>query len=172
MARLAPTILIAASLLAIGACKKKPPAETPPPPVSDGTGTEDGTAGGVSGAVVPGSQADFVANVAADRVFFDTDQYDIDTEDRTTLESQARWLQQYPQVRVTIEGHADERGTRDYNLGLGERRANAAKNYLASLGVSADRISTISYGKERPDALGSDESSWARNRRAVTVTVQ
>ena len=82
------------------------------------------------------------------------------------------WLARYPGKRVTVEGHADERGTRDYNLALGERRANAAKTYLVGLGVSAERVQTVSFGKERPAALGSDEASWARNRRAVTVTVQ
>ena len=83
--------------------------------------------------------------------------------------SQAAWLQRYPNVRVTIEGHADERGTREYNLALGDRRANAAKNYLASRGISPSRMAVISWGKERPEALGSDESAWAQNRRAVTV---
>ncbi len=87
------------------------------------------------------------------------------------LQSQAEWLRQYPNVRVTLEGHADERGTRDYNIALGERRANSAKNYLASLGIDASRISTVSYGKERPVALGSNEGAWAQNRRAVTVTI-
>ncbi|HEX7855867.1 MAG TPA: peptidoglycan-associated lipoprotein Pal, partial [Sphingobium sp.] len=107
-----------------------------------------------------------------DRIFFDTDQYDVDAQDQQTLQSQAAWLQQNANVRVTIEGHADERGTRDYNIALGERRANAAKNYLASLGIDPSRINTVSYGKERPAALGSDESAWAQIRRAVTVTVQ
>src|SRR3546814_3523242 len=115
---------------------------------------------------------DFMASVSSDRIFFDTDKYDVSAEDQTTLQSQAQWLMANPNVRVTVEGHADERGTRDYNLALGERRANAAKNYLVSLGVPESRISTISYGKERPEALGSDESAWAQNRRAVTVTVQ
>jgi len=110
--------------------------------------------------------------VSSDRVFFDTDKYDVDAEDQTTLRSQAQWLAANPNVRVTVEGHADERGTREYNLALGERRANAAKNYLASLGVDSSRITTISFGKERPAALGSDEQAWAQNRRAVTVTVQ
>ena len=89
-----------------------------------------------------------------------------------TLLKHATWLRANPNVRETLEGHCDERGTRDYNLALGERRANAAKNYLASLGVDASRIQTVSYGKERPSALGSDEQSWAQNRRAVTVTVR
>ena len=88
------------------------------------------------------------------------------------LQRQAQWLTQYPNTRAIVEGHADERGTRDYNLALGERRANSAKNYLTSIGVDASRIQTVSYGKERPSALGSDEQSWAQNRRAVTVTVR
>lgn len=169
MARLGSKLVLGVSLaLMVAACAKKPPADTPPPPGDAPTQTD----GGVTDAPVPGSQQHFLANVSSDRVFFDLDQYDVDAEDRATLESQATWLKQFPNVRVTIEGHADERGTREYNLALGERRANAAKNYLASLGIAESRISTISYGKERPDALGSDEASWARNRRAVTVTVQ
>ena len=164
----AATLMLAASLLAVGACKKKPPAELPPPPADTSTVPSDtGPAG-----ALPGSQEDFVANVSSDRIFFETDSSDVDGEDQATLQSQAAWIARYPNVRVTIEGHADERGTREYNLALGERRANATKNALAALGVSPTRINTISYGKERPDALGSDESAYARNRRAVTVTVQ
>jgi peptidoglycan-associated lipoprotein len=106
-----------------------------------------------------------------DTIFFDTDKYDIDSQDAAALRSQAQYLLQYTQARATIEGHADERGTREYNLALGERRANAAKNYLVSLGVPAARLSTISYGKERPVATGSNESAWAQNRRAVTVVL-
>lgn len=171
MARLGMKFIVGASLaLMASACAKKPPADAGPPPGP--AETAPSTDSGVTDAPVPGSQADFLAKVSSDRVFFGLDQFDIDAEDRATLDSQAGWLKQYPQVRVTIEGHADERGTRDYNLALGERRANSAKNYLATLGIDANRISTISFGKERPDALGSDEASWARNRRAVTVTVQ
>lgn len=169
MARMATKFIIAASLVAIAGCAKKPPEQLPPPPGAEQPQTPDTSVGNE---IVPGSQADFLANVSSDRIFFDTDKYDVDAEDQAILASQATWLKRYPNVRVTIEGHADERGTREYNLALGERRANAAKNYLASLGIDASRISTISYGKERPDALGSDESAWARNRRAVTVTVQ
>jgi peptidoglycan-associated lipoprotein len=121
---------------------------------------------------VPGSQADFVQIMAgADTIYFDTDKYNIDSTDQVALAKQAQWLQRYPAKRATIEGHADERGTREYNLALGERRANAAKNYLLSLGIDPSRLSTVSYGKERPIALGSDEQSWALNRRAVTVTI-
>ena len=164
------TLLLAASLIAIAGCAKKPPKELPPAPVeSTGPVQPDQP---TSGQVLPGSQEDFVASVAADRIFFALDQSDVDAEDRATLQSQAGWLARYPQKRVTIEGHADERGTREYNLALGERRANATKNALSALGVDASRITTISYGKERPDATGSDEDSYARNRRAVTVTIQ
>ncbi|MEQ5774646.1 MULTISPECIES: peptidoglycan-associated lipoprotein Pal [unclassified Thalassospira] len=110
----------------------------------------------------------FAVNVG-DRVFFDYDQYDLSAEARRTLELQAAWLKKYPQYTVLVEGHADERGTREYNLALGERRANSSKDYLIALGVEPSRIETISYGKERPVALGHDEASWAKNRRAVTV---
>lgn len=165
-------LILTASIAALSACAKKPPETLPPPPAgTEGADTSTPDTG-VGNAVVPGSQQDFIASVASDRVFFDTDRYDIDDADRATLDSQSAWLKRYPNVRVTIEGHADERGTRDYNLALGDRRANAAKNYLAGLGIDASRITTISYGKERPEALGSDETAWAQNRRAVTVTVQ
>lgn len=118
--------------------------------------------------VAPGTQEDLAANVG-DRVFFGYDRYDVSDEARATLDKQASWLQQYPNLSITIEGHCDERGTREYNLALGERRANAVKNYLVALGVAPSRISTISYGKERPAMVGSDESSWTQNRRGVTV---
>lgn len=122
---------------------------------------------GMQGAATPGSEAEFVQNIG-DRVFFDYDSVDLRPEARATLEAQARWLGQYSNLSVTIEGHADERGTREYNLALGERRANSVKNYLVALGVDGSRINTISYGKERPAEVGSDDSSWARNRRGVT----
>lgn len=115
----------------------------------------------------PGTQADLVANVG-DRVFFGYDRYDLSPEARSVLEAQAQWLAQYPTLSVTVEGHADERGTREYNLALGERRANSAKNYLVALGVDPSRITTISYGKERPAVPGSNEQAWAQNRRSVT----
>lgn len=165
---IAPVTLILAGSLALGACKTTPK-ELPPEPVATAGPTDTTTD---TGAPVPGSQAHFLANVASDTVYFDTDQYNIDSADMATLQSQAQWLLQFPAKRVTVEGHADERGTREYNLALGERRANAAKNYLIGLGVDASRISTVSYGKEQPKALGSDEASWAQNRRAVTVTIQ
>jgi peptidoglycan-associated lipoprotein len=116
----------------------------------------------------PGSQEDLVANVG-DRVFFDTDRSNIRADQRGTLDRQSAWMARYPQVQVTVEGHADERGTREYNLALGQRRANAARDVLVAGGVSGARIQTISYGKDRPAALGSTPDAWAQNRRAVTV---
>ena len=104
-----------------------------------------------------------------DRVFFELDSSTLSSESQHTLDKQASWLKQYPNVNVTVEGHCDERGTREYNLALGERRAAATKKYLSGLGIASSRISTISYGKERPAVIGSDESSWDQNRRAVTV---
>jgi len=174
MAKTTTKLLIAAALLATGACAKKRPDVLPPAP--EGTGQVDPNAGypgaGVGqGAIVPGSREDFMRSVSSDTVLFGLDMYDIDPQARAVLDSQAVWLQRNPNVRVTIEGHCDERGTREYNLALGDRRANAAKNYLVARGVSAGRVTTISYGKERPAALGSDEGSYAQNRRAVTVTL-
>jgi peptidoglycan-associated lipoprotein len=160
--------LVLLSSAALAACAKKPPAQLPPEPGPAYNETDPSQAG----APIPGSQADFVAQMRGqDTIYFDTDRYNIDSADAAALQTQAQWLARYPNKQATIEGHADERGTRDYNLALGERRANAAKNFLVSIGVSAARLSTVSYGKERPVALGSDEQSWARNRRAVTVTL-
>lgn len=167
-------LLLGAAL--VSACAKKQVENLPP--VADGTGYGDGTGGtggsgyGTGGPARAGSQEDFVRSVAGDRVYFDTDRYNVDVSDQAILQSQAQWLSRYPNLRVTIEGHCDERGTRDYNLALGERRANAAKSYLASLGVNPARIQTVSYGKERPQAVASNEQSYAQNRRAVTITVQ
>jgi peptidoglycan-associated lipoprotein len=164
-------IALAAALALTAGCAKKAPEELPPAP-STGEATDGGDQTGIEGQALPGSRADFLQSVPSDRVFFDTDLADIDDQDRQTLDAQAQWLQRYPAVRVTIEGHADERGTREYNLALGERRANAAKNYLASRGVATMRMNVISWGKERPEATGSDEGAWAQNRRAVTVIPQ
>ncbi|WP_239804752.1 peptidoglycan-associated lipoprotein Pal [Croceicoccus hydrothermalis] len=162
--------LLACGTLALAACKTTPDELPPEPATTPAPGTSSGNAN--ANTVAPGSQQDFVNSVASDRVFFDTDEFNIDSADQATLRSQAQWLMQYPNKRITIEGHADERGTREYNLALGERRANAARNYLVSLGIPATRITTVSYGKERPVAMGSNEQAWAQNRRAVTVTVQ
>lgn len=122
----------------------------------------------MSGGPLPGTQQDLVVNVG-DRVFFGYDQHDLTTEARGTIERQAQWLKTYPNVSITIEGHCDERGTREYNLALGEKRAMAVRNYLIANGVEPSRVQTISYGKERPAVLGSDETSWAQNRRGVVV---
>jgi peptidoglycan-associated lipoprotein len=120
------------------------------------------------GAATPGSQQDFVVNVG-DRVFFETDQTEVTSLGRATLDKQAQWLTNYSQYTFTIEGHADERGTREYNIALGARRAQAVRDYLISRGIAANRMRTISYGKERPVAVCNDISCWSQNRRAVTV---
>jgi peptidoglycan-associated lipoprotein len=146
------TALAAAALLS--ACAQEP---------------ETAAATGAGGNQIrPGSQEDLRANVG-DRVLFDFDSAVIRPGERTTLQRQASWMGQNSAVQVTVEGHTDERGTREYNLALGQRRANAARDVLVASGVSPARIQTISYGKDRPEALGSDESAWAQNRRAVTV---
>jgi peptidoglycan-associated lipoprotein len=175
------TMTAVAAALVLAGCAKKPPKQLPPAAAETatevGTGEQTGQndqTGGVGTVALPGSRGDFLQTVGqtGDRIFFDTDQYNVDDQDRATLDSQAAWLQRHATVRVTIEGHADERGTREYNLALGDRRANAAKNYLAARGIDASRMTVISWGKERPEALGSDESAWAQNRRAVTVIPQ
>ena len=125
-------------------------------------------AGGAGGVATPGSAQDFVVNVG-DRVFFESDSSDLTGTATATLDKQAQWLNQYPKYAITVEGHADERGTREYNFALGARRAQAARDYLVSRGVNAGRVKTISYGKERPVAVCDDISCWAQNRRAVTV---
>lgn len=131
-------------------------------PITDTTASEN------LGGPMAGTQQDLVVNVG-DRVFFGYDQYDLNGEARGTVERQAQWLKTYPNVSIVIEGHADERGTREYNLALGEKRATSVRNYLIANGVMPNRIQTISYGKERPAVMGSDESSWAQNRRGVLV---
>jgi peptidoglycan-associated lipoprotein len=123
------------------------------------------------GAASPGSQQDFIVNVG-DRVFFDTDSSELSEQARSTLDKQAQWLNQYARYSFLIEGHADERGTREYNIALGARRAQTVREYLVSRGVSAQRMRTISYGKERPVAVCNDISCWSQNRRAVTVLNQ
>ena len=121
-----------------------------------------------SASIMPGSQDDLIVNVG-DRVFFNYDSSDLDSDAQELLQDQVAWLKQYSDVSVIVEGHCDERGTREYNLALGEKRAQSVKNYLISLGISSDRISTISYGKERPAVVGSNDGAWAQNRRSVTV---
>lgn len=159
-------------LLMLAACSSTP--ETAPPGGPGGPGGPQalggpGGPGGIgSRSGLPGSQQDLEAS-AGDRVFFAFDRSDISPEAREILARQADWLRRYPNVTVTIEGHCDERGTREYNLALGERRAQAVKNVLVALGIPASRISTISYGKERPAVVGSSEEAYAQNRRAVTT---
>ena len=118
--------------------------------------------------IVSGSQEDLIVNVG-DRVFFGYDSSDLDSDALELLQDQVAWLKQNSDVKVTIEGHCDERGTREYNLALGEKRAQAVKNYLIGLGINPDRVSTISYGKERPAVVGSNDGAWAQNRRSVTL---
>jgi peptidoglycan-associated lipoprotein len=151
IARAAALAVTLAAALAVSACANKP---------------NDQLAG--AGAATPGSQQDFVVNVG-DRVFFDTDQTDLSPQARATLDKQAQWLTTYSQYTFTIEGHADERGTREYNIALGARRAQAVREYLTSRGINPNRMRTISYGKERPVAVCNDISCWSQNRRAVTV---
>ncbi len=127
-----------------------------------------GGAGANGGPVTPGTQRDFSVNVG-DIVYFTTDSSDLTAEAQQTLQKQARWLSQYPQYTITIEGHADERGTREYNIALGARRATSVRNFLARTGVNASRLRTISYGKERPVAVCDDISCWSQNRRAQTI---
>ncbi len=143
---------VLAATLALGACAKDQNA--------DGFGA--------GGAATPGSAQDFVVNVG-DRVFFETDQTDLTATAVATLDKQSGWLQRYPRYTFTIEGHADERGTREYNFSLGARRAQTVRDYLASRGIPANRMRTVSYGKERPVAVCNDISCWSQNRRAVTV---
>ncbi|ANU07305.1 peptidoglycan-associated lipoprotein Pal [Paraurantiacibacter namhicola] len=163
-------MLSAAGALALAACSKKAPEQLPPQPTP--TPTAVATATPTVTGPAPGTQGHFQrAMQGQDTIYFDTDRYNIDSQDQAALRSQAQYFLAYPQSRVTVEGHADERGTRDYNLALGERRANATKNFLVGLGVDAGRITTISYGKERPVATGSDAQAWARNRRAVSVVI-
>ena len=148
--------LIAGLALASGA--KKPP----------NSAGDLGLGTGAGGAATPGSAQDFTVNVG-DRIFFDTDSTAIRADAQTTLARQAQWLNQYKQYAIVIEGHADERGTREYNLALGARRAAATRDFLVAKGVSAQRLKTISYGKERPVAVCDDISCWSQNRRAVTT---
>lgn len=121
-----------------------------------------------AGAATPGSQQDFVVNVG-DRVFFESDSSELTPQSRATLDKQVQWLNQYSQYSFTVEGHADERGTREYNIALGARRSQTVREYLASRGIQPQRMRTISYGKERPVAVCNDISCWSQNRRAVTV---
>ena len=140
------------------------------------TGAQTDMASGIDqsqtgGSAIPGSEQDLQQNVG-DRVFFELDRSELSQEARQTLDRQAAWLKRYPAVRVTLEGHCDERGTREYNMALGARRANAARAYLVALGIQSARLQTVSYGAERPAVLGTGEAVWSQNRRAVTVVAQ
>ncbi len=164
--------LTAVLALAVAGCAPKT-ADLPPPPPAAATPAPAPPAAPtaetpVTSSIIPGSLADFINQAGSDRVRFAYDSYELDDTARAILSKQAQWLTQYNAVRVTVEGHADERGTREYNLALGDRRATAVKNFLAAQGLSTARIGTISYGKERPEADGADEASYAINRRGVT----
>jgi peptidoglycan-associated lipoprotein len=147
----AKLVLALSAALAFAACANKPDQQA-----------------GLAGAATPGSQQDFVVNVG-DRVFFESDSTELSGQSRATLDKQAQWLARYDRYQFTVEGHADERGTREYNIALGARRAQVVKEYLVARGVTANRMRTISYGKERPVAVCNDISCWSQNRRAVTV---
>ncbi|HRP78525.1 MAG TPA: peptidoglycan-associated lipoprotein Pal [Aquamicrobium sp.] len=151
-----PVAVALVAMLAVAGCASK---QTPNNAADLGLG---------GSAATPGSSQDFTVNVG-DRIFFDTDSSVIRGDAQTTLSRQAQWLNQYPTYAVTLEGHADERGTREYNIALGARRAAAARDFLVARGVQANRIRTISYGKERPVAVCDNISCWSQNRRAVTV---
>ena len=172
-------IVLAAAGLLLAACGSAPEeiveltsegasAAAPTPPASPQIAALPAPTPPVATGPAPGSAEEFVIDVG-DRVFFDTDKSDLQANARKTLERQAAWLQNNPNYSITVEGHCDERGTREYNLALGDRRAAAVKNYLVALGVDPNRVATISYGKERPEALGSNAAAWSQNRRGVSI---
>ncbi|MGA0606437.1 peptidoglycan-associated lipoprotein Pal [Phenylobacterium sp. VNQ135] len=168
--------LIGVAAVSMAACSSRPkpqfnttPPATTPPPASQGADTPPPVSQGPL-AATPGSAQDFVVNVG-DRVYFDLDSHDVRDDARALLDAQADWLRRYNSVRVRIEGNADERGTREYNLALGARRANAVRDYLVSRGVTSDRISTISFGKEQPLDPGASEEAYQKNRNARTAIV-
>jgi len=171
--RVVSTALLAGvSALTMSACAPKTPKSLPPVPAPTVSPATPAPAPELPAGPVPGSQADFLAAInGRDTIHFAFDKYNVDAESVEILKGQAAWLAKYPAKKITLEGHADERGTRDYNLALGERRASAAKAYLVSLGIDAARITTVSYGKDKPADPASTEEAWAKNRRAVTVTI-
>lgn len=153
-----PAMIALVAVLAVAGCASK---KTP-------NSAADLGLGGGAGAASPGSAQDFTVNIG-DRIFFDTDSSSIRADAQQTLSRQAQWLNQYKQYAIVVEGHADERGTREYNLALGARRAAATRDFLVGRGVAGTRLKTISYGKERPVAVCDDISCWSQNRRAVTT---
>ena len=166
---------LAVAALAISGCGRRPPPPDTAGPVDQvpvGPGGEVVAPGDVELTELPAAQADLIAKAGSDTVYFGTDEYSLDSAAQATLAAQARWMLDNPNVRASIEGHADERGTREYNMALGERRANAARDFLAAQGVPPHRLLVTSWGKERPVAIGSNEEAWAQNRRAVTVLVR
>ena len=166
------TILLLASATGLAACAKKPPETLPPAAGPTSAPTTTDTATTQPGGPAIGTQAPFGAAVGSSTtIYFDTDRYDVDSQDAAALQAQAQYFARYPQITFTIEGHADERGTREYNIALGEKRAASAKAYLTSLGVDSNRIAVVSYGKERPVALASNEAAWAQNRRVASVII-
>lgn len=163
--RLSRFAAVAMLTVAVAACSNTP---KPDADLAGGAGGIGSGRGGAGGPATPGSQRDFQTNVG-DLVYFSTDQVDLTPEAQQTLANQARWLQQYPQYTITIEGHADERGTREYNIGLGQKRAENVRAFLAKNGIQAARVRTTSFGKERPVAVCNDISCWSQNRRSQTV---
>jgi len=159
--RIVSIILVAASL---AACHSN----TAPTTTAEGNGGANANGGVQNGAISPGSPEEFMT-VVGDRVFFATDKYDLSPEAKNTVQAQATWLQRYNGKTVVVEGHADERGTREYNIAIGERRANAIKDALIADGVAANRVKVVSFGKERPTCGESNEACWGKNRRGVTV---
>lgn len=164
---LARYFMIFSAVFVLSACSSNTNGDVDMTGMDDGVIVDDGTGLYSDDGPVPGTQADLVVNVG-DRIFFETDSSDLTASARSTLENQAAWLGQYQSVGVVVEGHADERGTREYNLALGERRANSVKNYLVALGVSPSRLTVVSFGKERPAVPGANENAWSQNRRGVT----
>jgi peptidoglycan-associated lipoprotein len=178
MRTLSLTALAAASF-AIAACASNPPPEPAPEPMETAVVTPPAVTpprapttptAPVPTGPVAGSKADFAVK-ATDRVYFDYDKYNVDADDMRSLATQVAWLKQFPSTRVEVQGHADERGTRDYNIALGERRAQSVKSYLISQGIAESRIQTISFGKDKPMDMGHDEAAWARNRNAYTNVI-
>ena len=166
------SLTLVAALLATGACARKQAAVVTAPPLATQVPPKATNEDDVGLVELPGSQADLIAKAGTDTIHFATDKSDVDAASRTILTAQAKWMMANPAVRASIEGHADERGTREYNMALGERRANAAKDFLVAQGIPSARLLVTSWGKEKPLAVGSDETAWAQNRREVTVVVK